>query len=165
MTLSSVQWLAVSICLCICQSLVKPHKRQQYQAPVSKHLLASAVLSGFSFMWSVSCILNILRFLSIIHLSVSSYHVSSFVIRLPHSGWYLKFHAFAWEFHEVIVFNSWVVFPCVNVPHFLYPFFCWKTSRLFPAYIILYYNIYCIIIYINIIIYYIIIYIFSDILY
>ena len=30
-------------------------------------------------------------------------------------------------------FNSWVVFHYVNVPHFLYPFFCWGTSGFFPA--------------------------------
>ena len=29
----------------------------------------------------------------------------------------MKFHPFACEFHEDIVFNSWVVFHCVNVPH------------------------------------------------
>ena len=29
--------------------------------------------------------------------------------------------------------NSWVVFHCVNEPHFLYPFFCCGTSGLFPA--------------------------------
>ena len=44
-----------------------------------------------------------------------------------------KFHPFACEFHEVILFNSWVVFHCVNVPYFLYSFFCWGTSGLFPV--------------------------------
>ena len=29
--------------------------------------------------------------------------------------------------------NSWVVFHCVNEPHFLYPFFCFGTSGLFAA--------------------------------
>ena len=43
----SVQWLAVSICLCICQALAEPLRRQLYQAPVSKHFLASAIVSGF----------------------------------------------------------------------------------------------------------------------
>jgi hypothetical protein len=33
-----------------------------------------------------SCILGILSFLANIHLSVSAYHVCSFVIGLPHSG-------------------------------------------------------------------------------
>ena len=37
----------------------------------------------------------------------------------------LKFHPFACDFHEVIVFNDGVVLHCINVPHFLYPFFCW----------------------------------------
>jgi len=43
----SVQWLAVSIRLCICHILAEPLRRQLYQAPVSRHLLASAIVSGF----------------------------------------------------------------------------------------------------------------------
>jgi hypothetical protein len=46
-TLCSVQWLAESIHLCIFQALVEPLRRQLYQAPVSKHLLASTVVSEF----------------------------------------------------------------------------------------------------------------------
>jgi hypothetical protein len=46
-TQCSVQWLAVSIHLCICQTLAEPLRRQPYQAPVSKHILASAIVSGF----------------------------------------------------------------------------------------------------------------------
>ena len=46
-TLSSVQWLAVSISLCICQALAEPLRRQLYQAPVSKHLLAFTIVSEF----------------------------------------------------------------------------------------------------------------------
>jgi hypothetical protein len=34
--------------LCICQALVEPLRRQLYQAPVSKLLLASTKVSGFS---------------------------------------------------------------------------------------------------------------------
>jgi len=41
-----------------------------------------------SFMWSVNCTLGIPSFWANIHLSVSTYHVCSFVIGLPHSGWY-----------------------------------------------------------------------------
>jgi hypothetical protein len=37
----------VSIHFCICQALVEPLRRQLYQAPVSKILLASAIVSGF----------------------------------------------------------------------------------------------------------------------
>jgi hypothetical protein len=46
-TLCSVQWMAVSIHLCICQAPAEPLRRQLYQAPVSKLLLASAIVSGF----------------------------------------------------------------------------------------------------------------------
>jgi hypothetical protein len=45
--LCSVQWLAETIHLCICQALVEPLRRQLYQAFVSKHLLASIMVSGF----------------------------------------------------------------------------------------------------------------------
>ena len=41
-TLCSVQWMAVSIHFCICQTLAEPLRRQLYQAPVSMILLASA---------------------------------------------------------------------------------------------------------------------------
>ena len=43
----SVQWLAGSICLCVCQALAEPLRRQLYQAPVRKHFLVSATVSGF----------------------------------------------------------------------------------------------------------------------
>jgi hypothetical protein len=46
-TLCSVQWLAESIHLCICQALAEPLRRQLDQAPVSEHLLASTIVSGF----------------------------------------------------------------------------------------------------------------------
>ena len=46
-TLCSVKWLADSIHLCICQTLVESLRRQLYQASVSKHLLASTIMSGF----------------------------------------------------------------------------------------------------------------------
>jgi hypothetical protein len=46
-TPNSVQWLTASTCLYICQVLAKPIRRQPYQAPVSKHFLASTIVSGF----------------------------------------------------------------------------------------------------------------------
>ena len=46
-TLCYVQWMTVSIHFCICQSLAEPFRRQLYQAPISKLLLASAIVSGF----------------------------------------------------------------------------------------------------------------------
>jgi hypothetical protein len=46
-TLSSVQWIAVSIHLCICQALTQPLRRELFQASDSNLLLASAIVSGF----------------------------------------------------------------------------------------------------------------------
>ena len=46
-TIHSVQWLAISIHLCICKALAGPLRTQPYQAPVSKHFLASTIVSGF----------------------------------------------------------------------------------------------------------------------
>jgi hypothetical protein len=46
-TLCTVQWLAVSIHLCICQALAEPLRRQVYQVPFSKHLLLSTIVSAF----------------------------------------------------------------------------------------------------------------------
>ena len=43
----SVQWVASSIHLCICQALAEPLRREIYQAPLSKHFLASTLVSGF----------------------------------------------------------------------------------------------------------------------
>jgi hypothetical protein len=45
--LCSVQWMIVSIYFSICQALAEPVRRQIYQTPVSKLLLASAIVSGF----------------------------------------------------------------------------------------------------------------------
>jgi hypothetical protein len=39
--------LAASICLCICQALAEPLRRQAFQTPISKHFLASTIVSGF----------------------------------------------------------------------------------------------------------------------
>ena len=43
----SVQWLAVSILLCIHRALAEPLKRQSYQAPVSKHFPTSTIENRF----------------------------------------------------------------------------------------------------------------------
>jgi hypothetical protein len=47
-TLCSVHCLAMSIHFCICQALAEPLRRQLYQSSISKHLLTSAIVSGFS---------------------------------------------------------------------------------------------------------------------
>jgi hypothetical protein len=43
-TLCSVQWLAKSICICLCQALTEPLRTQ---APDSKQFLASTIVPGF----------------------------------------------------------------------------------------------------------------------
>ena len=54
-SLCSVQWLAVSLCICVDQGLAEPLRKQLYQAPVSKYFLASTILSGFGVcMWDGS---------------------------------------------------------------------------------------------------------------
>jgi hypothetical protein len=45
-TFCSVQWMIVSIHFCICQALAKAFRKQLYQNPVSRHVLASAIVSG-----------------------------------------------------------------------------------------------------------------------
>jgi hypothetical protein len=45
--LGSLQWLAACICICIGQALAEPLRRKLYQASVSKHFLASVIVSGF----------------------------------------------------------------------------------------------------------------------
>ena len=53
--LCSVQWLAVSILICIGQDLAEPLRRQLFQAPVRKHFLAYTIVSGFGIcMWDGS---------------------------------------------------------------------------------------------------------------
>jgi hypothetical protein len=46
-TVYSVQWMTMSIHFCICQVLAEPLRRQLYQSGISKHLLASTIVSGF----------------------------------------------------------------------------------------------------------------------
>jgi hypothetical protein len=54
-TLCSVQRLTVSICLCICQALADLLGSQLYQAPVRKHFLAPAIVSGYGVcLWDES---------------------------------------------------------------------------------------------------------------
>ena len=43
---TSVQWLGVSICVCLSQLLVGPLRGQLCQAPVCKHIIASVIVSG-----------------------------------------------------------------------------------------------------------------------
>jgi hypothetical protein len=53
--LSSVQWLALSFLLCICKALAEPLRRQPYQGSISKHFLASTIVSRFGdYIWDRS---------------------------------------------------------------------------------------------------------------
>jgi hypothetical protein len=45
--LCSIPQMIVSIYFCICQVLTEPQRRQLYQGPSSKILLAYAIVSGF----------------------------------------------------------------------------------------------------------------------
>ena len=54
-SLCRVQWLAASIHVCICQALAETLRRQLYEAPVSKHFLASTIVTGFGVcIWDCS---------------------------------------------------------------------------------------------------------------
>ena len=46
-SLCSVPWMFEKIHICTGQDLAEPLRRQLYQVPVSKHLLAAAIVSGF----------------------------------------------------------------------------------------------------------------------
>jgi hypothetical protein len=133
--------MAINIYVCISQALVEPLSRQLYQAPVSKQLLASRIVSGLVTVYGMdpqvgqslddhtfslcsilflcnsfhryfvppskkgpsihTLVFLLLEFHMVcnlylgyselwanIHLPVSTYHVCTFVIRLPHSGRY-----------------------------------------------------------------------------
>ena len=84
-------------------------------------------------MCFANCILDILNFWTKIHLSVSAYHLSSFVNGLTHSGWYPSDPSISIGISWIHCFNSWVVLHCVNFQHFLYPFLYGGTSGFFPA--------------------------------
>ena len=58
------------------------------------------------FLCFSNCVLGILSFWANIHLSVSAYHVTSFVIGYLTKDNILQIHPFAQEFYKFIVFNS-----------------------------------------------------------
>ena len=45
----------------------------------------------------------------------------------------LYFHPYCHKWHDFILFNGWVIFHCMCVPHLLYPFLCPWTFRLLPC--------------------------------
>jgi hypothetical protein len=64
--------MTVSIDFCISPALAEPLRRQLYQAPVSKLLLASAIVSGFGGLWDGSP-----------HGAVSGWSLEGYILFLP----------------------------------------------------------------------------------
>ena len=64
--------------------------------------------------------MDILYSMTNIHIALSTYHECPFGSGLPHLEYFLV-ASICLQIY-VLVFNSWIVFHCVNEPHFLYPF-------------------------------------------
>jgi hypothetical protein len=74
----SAQWLAAGICICICQTLSEPLRRQVHQAPVSKYFSASAIVSEFDVcIWNGSPCLKM-------WLSLPDYATTPVLADMPH---------------------------------------------------------------------------------
>ena len=59
-------------------------------------------------------------------------HISHSLSDLLHSVWHsLGPSVSLWM--ALFLFNGWVIFQCLYVPHLLYPFLCQRTSRLLPC--------------------------------
>jgi hypothetical protein len=116
-TVCSVQWLAVSIHLCICQALAEPLRRQLYQTPVSMHFLTSATVSAFGdCIWDGSPGGQSLDSLSFslcfpICLFISSYEVLFPLLRRTKATllWSSFFLSFIWSVNCILgIPNLWV---------------------------------------------------------
>ena len=74
------------------------------------------------------------------HLTVKTHNVCYFVIGIPHSGIYFLVPTISlrisWK-HRVCFYRL-AVLHFVNIPNFLYPFFCWRISGFIPAFAIRY---------------------------
>ena len=80
--------------------------------PLLRRIKVSTLWSSFflRFMCYANCILDNLTFWTNIHLSVSAYHVCSYVIGLPHSGWYFQVPSIFYVFVCVCLFVCLFVF-------------------------------------------------------
>jgi hypothetical protein len=94
--------------------------------PILRRNEVSTLWSSFFliFLCLANCIWGILLIWINIHLSVSAYQVTSFVIGYLTKDYILQIYPFAQEFHKFIIFNRGILPHGVNVPHFLYPFLC-----------------------------------------
>ena len=95
-----------------------------YACTLEHSLLTSHYGSG-------DCGMVILYFAANLHLQVSIYPVSFFWVLITSLGIIILVPYICLQITWCHCFNSWVVLYCVNVPHFLYPFFSWGESRLF----------------------------------
>ena len=63
-----------------------------------------------------------------------SYALWSFVSGFLHSAWCLQDLTTLYHMSCFILFYGWVIFHCVDGPHFVYLFFHWWTCKLFPLF-------------------------------
>ena len=122
-TLCSVQWMTVSLHFCIFQALAEPLRRLLYQASVSKHLLASTIVSGFGdCIWDGSPGGAVSRwpFLQSLCSTLCPCIYTWVLLWLSYltQDDIFYINPLAFEFLEGIIFNSWVELHCVNAPHF-----------------------------------------------
>ena len=61
-----------------------------------------------------------------------SYNISPSLSDLLHLVWQSIGPFMLLQMHYFILFNGWVIFHCIYVPH-LYPFLCWWTFVLLPC--------------------------------
>jgi hypothetical protein len=114
-TASSIQWMTVSIHLCICQTLADPLRRQPYQAPISKHFPASTTASGCrDCMWDGSpggaaSGLPFLQFFSTLCLQISSCIFPPLIRRTEESKlWSSLFLGFIWSVNHILTILSFL---------------------------------------------------------
>jgi hypothetical protein len=92
----------------LCYSPSHPLPHMSVLFPLLRNIESSIFWSSFflSFIWSVNCILGIASFVANIHLSLSAYHVLSFMTQLPHTGWYFIVPSISLKFSLIYCFNS-----------------------------------------------------------
>ena len=111
---SSFWWLTASIHICVGKDLAKSLRKHLCQAPLSKHLLASAIVPGLGgCIWDISpcgAVSGWLFLQSLLH-SLSLYFLSTWTIlgQIFENG-------MAPIFHPDLIPNFWIWFPQVLSP-------------------------------------------------
>lgn len=81
-----------------------------------------------TFFGDVYCSMVILHFMANIHLQM----ILCFSFWVCFTSLNMIFLVpFICKFHDIIVFNTWIILHFIIVPHFLHPFINWGTSKLF----------------------------------